>query len=85
MKQQDTENEKVKKLLTIDKKLLSEIEEFRFAHRCKSEAQAIRQLIRAGLESLEPNQTTINALNEPKSEYRQVKNIRKLWDELEDD
>ncbi|GCD49804.1 hypothetical protein BJI49_11925 [Acetobacter pasteurianus] len=42
-----------RKLVSMPKELVQEIENYRFANRIKTEAEAIRQLIKLGLEKAE--------------------------------
>lgn len=42
-------DDKVRKLVTIDKDLWKEIEDFRFSNRLKTESEALRELLREGL------------------------------------
>ena len=42
----------VRKLVSLPRDLVAEIEDFRFEHRCKAESEAVRTLIRAGLEAM---------------------------------
>src|ERR1051325_4447016 len=47
-----------RKLVSIPNELLRSIEDFRFQHRIKTEAEAIRRLIEAGLKGAQVSQPT---------------------------
>lgn len=77
--------EPVKKLVTFDKKLIEQVNDFRFAYRCNSEAQAIRELVRRGLESFNPNAETIAAMREPLSSCNSASTVEEFWRKLNDE
>ncbi|MCK8787633.1 hypothetical protein M0638_25020 [Roseomonas sp. NAR14] len=41
----------IRKLVTLPREMLAEVAEYRFGNQVKSESEAFRQLIRAGLEA----------------------------------
>lgn len=47
-----TEIDRVRKALTVSPELAKEIDDFRFEHRYKTDADVLRALIEAGLKSL---------------------------------
>lgn len=44
-------SDKVRKLVTLSDELWAEIEDFRFANRVKTESDALRELLRRGLDA----------------------------------
>jgi metal-responsive CopG/Arc/MetJ family transcriptional regulator len=42
----------VRKLVSLPRDLVRDVEDFRFSHRIKTESEAIRALIRAGLDAV---------------------------------
>jgi metal-responsive CopG/Arc/MetJ family transcriptional regulator len=42
----------VRKLVSLPRNLVRDVEDFRFSHRIKTESEAIRALIRAGLDAI---------------------------------
>lgn len=45
----------VRKLVSLPKPMVQAVEDFRFKHRIKTESEAIRRLIEAGLKAVQPN------------------------------
>jgi Arc/MetJ-type ribon-helix-helix transcriptional regulator len=52
-----------RKMVTLPAELAQAIEEYRFANRFKTEAEAIRRLIEAGLQALAPHGSAKNKLD----------------------
>lgn len=44
----------IRKLVSLPRDLVAQVEDFRFEQRIKAESEAIRVLLRAGLEALKP-------------------------------